>query len=745
MTKYPDITEEIQADSHTAESGSNGGTAGTSSAQIIANLEDQLNIQKLILQISAKFVNLPAGKVDSEIENGLKTILEFMGIDRCTFAEFSKNRKDLYVTHSCYNPGFEPVINGNITDYFPWLGQNLMNGKIVSITKPVDFPQIASKEIIYCQQSGMKSILAIPVSVGGSLMCTIGFLTFKNYHLWPEFAIEQLTLLGELFANAIFRKRADEESRKHLENLAKQVEFEKLVSGLSSQFVNLQTGQVGLQIEESLRQLTEYLDVDRSTFFRISKERNKLNPIYTYVVEGVETVGDIPFKSWFPWAAARILHGEVVDFSSNDELSPSADHDRTQMKEKLGLKSLLGVPIYIDGKVEYALSVASVKHPHKLNKKIAPRLQLIGEIFINALLRGRHIELMQRKDKQLKAANIRITRISKQLAQENRYYKSELKGCIHSNQIIGISGSLKYVYYRVKQVAPNDTTVLIEGETGSGKELIARALHANSERKEQPLIKIDCATLHDNMIESELFGHEKGAFTGASDRHMGRIELADNATLFLDEIGEVSLALQAKLLRVIEDGEFERVGSSRTIKVNIRIITATNRNLQNEVKNGKFRQDLYYRLNVFPISLPPLRERIEDIPLLADWFIQHFNKQMGKKVSKIPRSVMKELQAYSWPGNVRELKNVIERAMITTEDSVLTLMDILTDQNPVAVSPTSGESMREVEQNHILNVLKETHWRIEGKTGAALKLGLHPDTLRSRMKKHGIRRPSVNK
>ena len=745
MIKYPNDKKENQADITTAESENQGWTKEDTSGQIIADLKDQLKLQKLISEISAKFVNLPASKVDSEIENGLKIILEYMGIDRCTIGEFSEDRKALYVTHSYSKPGSEPAVKGQLQKFFPWYGERLLLGEDVVIEKPGDWPDEAVEEKTYCQRTGLKSILTIPVSVGGSLLCAIGYMTYDNYLSWPKYAIEQLALLGEVFANAIFRKRADEERRKHYENLAKQVEFEKLISTLSAKFVNLQTGQVNRQIEESLKLLVEFLGVDRGTFFQVSKDRKKLIPMESHTMKDVERIGEIPLQFWFPWAAEKILGGEVVHFSSEDELPAEADHDRTQMKEKLGSKSLLGVPIYIDGKVEYVLSVASVKHPHKLNKKIEPRLQLIGEIFINALIRSQNMEIMQEKDKQLRTAYNKITKISEQLAQENRYYKSELKGCIHSNQIIGISGSLKYVYYRVKQVAPNDTTVLIEGETGSGKELIARALHAYSERKEQPLIKIDCATLHDNMIESELFGHEKGAFTGANDRHMGRIELADNATLFLDEIGEVSLTLQSKLLRVIEDGEFERVGGSRTTKVNIRVIAATNRNLQNEVKNGKFRQDLFYRLNVFPISLPPLRERKEDIPLLADWFIQHFNKQMGKKVSKIPRSVMKELQAYSWPGNVRELKNVIERAMITNEGPVLHLMDKLTIENPLKASPALGGSLQEMELNYILSILKETYWRIEGKDGAAVRLGLHPDTLRSRMKKHGIRRPSVNK
>ncbi len=682
--------------------------------------------------------------MDSEIENGLKIILEYMRIDRCTFAEVSNNKKDLYVTHSSYVPGFEPVIDGNIADFFPWLGENLICGKIVAITKPGDLPTVASEEKTYCQRSGLKSMLAIPVSVGGSLMCTLGFLTFKKYHTWPKYAIEQLTLIGEVFANAIFRKRADDERRAHLKNLANQVEFEKLISDLSARFVSVQPRLVAREIERSLKLLTDYLGVDRSTLFRFSKDKNDLIPVYTYVVKGVESPGEIPIKEWFPWAAAKIMSGEMIIFSSDEELPPEAEHDREQLKKTLDLKSVITVPIHFDGSVVYALSVSNVKRHNKIQKEIAPRLQIVGEIFINVLTRCKNMEELQKKDKQLKAAYNRISKISEQLARENRYFQKEISLSFQSQQIIGISGGLKYIFYRIKQVAPNDTSVLITGETGTGKELIARALHEFSQLKERPLIKVDCATLHDSVIESELFGHEKGSFTGANDRHIGRIELADKATLFLDEVGEIPLALQAKLLRVIESGQFERLGSAHTRKVNIRIIAATNRDLEVEVKNGRFRQDLYYRLNVFPISIPPLRERIEDIPLLAEQFVKRFNTKMGKTITEIPGNVLKSLQDYSWPGNVRELENIIERAMITSEESVLKLMDLLTVDKSLKVSPVPGETLLEMEQNYILNALKESGWRIEGKNGAALKLGLHPDTLRSRMKKYGIRRPDAN-
>jgi chemotaxis protein methyltransferase CheR len=283
--------------------------------------------------------------------------------------------------------------------------------------------------------------------------------------------------------------------------------------------------------------------------------------------------------------------------------------------------------------------------------------------------------------------------------------------------------------------------VLILGETGTGKELIARAIHSTSLRKHRPLMKVNCADLPPNLIENELFGHEKGAFTGASYRHKGRFEVAHGTTLLLDEIGELPLELQTKLLRVLEYGELERVGSSRTFKVDVRIIAATNRDLEAEVQKGRFREDLWYRLSVFPITVPPLRQRKEDIPLLVNFFIKRFNKEMGKTITSVPKTIMDSLLAYPWPGNVRELKNVIERAVITTHGTTLELMSEFKLEKETAGPKPQGKGLADIEYQFILETLEKTRWKIEGPSGAAQILGLKPSTLRYRMKKLGIQRP----
>jgi formate hydrogenlyase transcriptional activator len=324
----------------------------------------------------------------------------------------------------------------------------------------------------------------------------------------------------------------------------------------------------------------------------------------------------------------------------------------------------------------------------------------------------------------------------------NRYLEDELRSAKAGTELVGASAGLRAVLQQVQQVASTDATVLICGETGTGKELIAEAIHASSPRSAKPLVKLNCAALPANLIESELYGHERGAFTGALARRAGRFELADGGTLFLDEIGELPLDLQAKLLRVLQQGEFERVGGSVTLKVDVRIVAATNRDFAQEVAAGRFRADLYYRLNVFPITLPPLRDRKPDIVLLSNHFLRGYASKYGKRIEALSDSQAAVLSGYGWPGNVRELQHVIERAVILTQGTRLALGDWFTEPSPVPAAATATEAMtlEEADRAHILKVLGETAWRVSGKAGAAERLGVKPTTLESRMKRLGITR-----
>jgi transcriptional regulator with GAF, ATPase, and Fis domain len=333
-----------------------------------------------------------------------------------------------------------------------------------------------------------------------------------------------------------------------------------------------------------------------------------------------------------------------------------------------------------------------------------------------------------------------IKQLTDQLKAERAYLQEEIKLEFNHENIIGQSNEIKYVFYKIEQIAATDTNVLVLGETGTGKELVARAIHGMSPRKDRALVKMNCAALPSNLIESELFGHEKGAFTDAHSKRLGRFEIANGTTLFLDEIGELPQELQPKLLQVIETGEFERLGSSNTIKVDVRIIAATNRNLEAEVRRGAFRKDLWYRLNIFPITMPPLRERREDIALLVNYFINKISKRIGKSIELVPVNVMDILQNYHWPGNIRELENVLERAVINSSGPKLHLVDEL-KKNPKEELAKANRTLADVERAYIIRVLEQTHWKVSGKSSAAEILGLDRSTLRARMRKLNIHKP----
>jgi formate hydrogenlyase transcriptional activator len=346
---------------------------------------------------------------------------------------------------------------------------------------------------------------------------------------------------------------------------------------------------------------------------------------------------------------------------------------------------------------------------------------------------------LERAGEQLQARLAEIGDLKRRLEQENIYLREEITLQHLHEEIIGQSDIMRKVLMKAEQVAKTDSTVLIQGETGTGKELLAREIHKLSGRKDRPLVTVNCASLPPTLIESELFGREKGAYTGALTRMVGRFEVADGSTLFLDEIGELPPEVQSKLLRVLEEGWFERLGSTKPLHVNVRIIAATNRDLARDVGEGRFRKDLFYRLNVFPLMVPPLRERSGDIPRLVWAFVRQFEKRMGKRIDTISRTRMEALQRYSWPGNVRELRNVIEHAMIVTSGKtlVIDLPHLGSSEAPKI------RNLEDLERAHILSVQEKSGWRITGSGGAAEVLGLKRTTLQSKMKRLGIRRPST--
>lgn len=456
-----------------------------------------------------------------------------------------------------------------------------------------------------------------------------------------------------------------------------------------------------------------------------------------------------PFSSFIADADGRELFSSNLEAISQNQGMQKCEVDLKRQDGRTlhaQLQSLMAGNI--DDQVDYIhttviditdrrrAEVALQKAHGELEQKVKERSQELVRTNEQLL---REIEERKSTETALRSANAEIKGLSDRLLEENIQLQQEVSRENNFGEIIGQSNAISYVFFRVEQVAPQDATVLLLGETGTGKGMIARAIHSRSARKNRPMITVNCSSLPANLIESELFGREKGAFTGAYARQMGRFELADGGTIFLDEIGEMPMELQCKLLRVLQDGEFERLGNPRTIKVNVRIIAASNRNLEEEIRSGRFREDLFYRLSVFPITISPLRQRKEDIPLLVQYFVAKYNKKIGRKIETVSKETLNALQKYHWPGNVRELENVIERAVITSQGAVLQVLDRFdTFRDPGGEQDI--KALADLERDHILQVLKKTGWRIEGEKGAATILGLNPSTLRARMRKYGLRR-----
>jgi formate hydrogenlyase transcriptional activator len=513
--------------------------------------------------------------------------------------------------------------------------------------------------------------------------------------------------------------------------LEDRLKFERLLAETSSHFINLPAGQIDSEIEGGQRRLCEFLDLDRSTLWQVSQEDPEaLLLTHFYIPSGSPHPPERMYgRDFFPWMTQKLLRGETVLISKISDLPPEADRDRENFLAYQTRSSVL-VPLSVgEGRVLGMLSFAMTREERIWTETTVQGFKLIAQVFANALERRRMEEQLRERLREIEALKLRLER-------ENIVLREEVRLLGEHTGIVGQSGAMKKVLSQAEQVARTNATVLLLGETGTGKELLARAVHRMSLRKDRPLVKVNCAALPPTLIESELFGREKGAYTGALTRMIGRFEVADGSTLFLDEIGELPLDLQSKLLRFLEEGTFERLGSTKPLHVNVRIIAATNRNLEQEVKDGRFRQDLFYRLNVFPMVIPPLRERPEDIPLLVRAAVKEFQKSIGKEIEHIPKTTLQALQSYAWPGNVRELRNVIEHAVILSNGKTLDVY--LPKHTSLKLDPTGN--LHTMERMHIVAVLEKTGWRIAGPGGAAEVLGLKRTTLRAKMKKLGIER-----
>ena len=661
-------------------------------AQVFANalvrkraeesLRDRMEFESMLADMSTRFVNLPAEKIDNEIEDAHRRVCEYIDLDFSALWQVLEGTPRNYVlTHSCQRVKI-PAIPERMTadEYFPWCLKHVGNGEVIAVsTERVPAEAVRDQEM--WRHYGIKSSLVIPLAAGGEPpIGAVSFNTIKEERTWPEPLIKQLQLVAQIFANALARKYADLKFRENVERL--RLATDAADAGLWG--MELDTKSVW--VTPKSRQLFNFGRDEKLTY---DSFLNRIHPEDREVVEqrvkqAVESGENLRIEY-------RIVHvdGSIrwIAASGQRYYRPTGESDR-----------LMGVAIDISDRKQ-------------LESELEERLSEI-------------IELKRR------------------IENENLYLREELSMEKGFEKIVGESKAFKKVLMEAEQVAPTDATVLILGDTGTGKGIVANTIHKMSTRKNRPLVTVNCSALPQNLIESELFGREKGAFTGAHARQAGRFEVADGGTIFLDEIGEMPLVLQSKLLRVIQDGAFERLGSAKTVTVNVRVIAATSRNLKQEVRAGRFREDLYYRLHVFPISIPPLRQRTDDIIPLVQFFTQKYARKMGKQIESIPKALIKTFLEYDWPGNVRELEHVIERGVIIARGTSLQVAGHLKSSSPNGSNPDLLKDLATAEREHILKVLHETGWKIEGPSGAASILKIHPSTLRFRIKKLGIHRPS---
>ena len=639
-------------------------------------MEERLKFEMLLVEISGRFVNVPADQVDGEIRGAQRRMCEFLDLDRSSLGQVSEREPGVLPLTHVYQPEVSALPEGlNGIEFFPWTAQKVLAGQTVTINKMSDLPPEAERDRKSFGLYGTKSAVVVPLSIGGRP--PIGVLTFsvlREERDWPETVVKSFQLIAQVFANALDRKRADEALRESEVRLS----LATHAAGAGLWIMEPETGHVW--VTPKTRELFHFAPDE-----------------------------ELKYRSFF-----QVIHPE--------------DRERVKLAVQQAIRS--GEPL----RVEYRIPL-----PDGSTRWIVARGQRYRKSLVDPdCIMGVSLDISERKrmEEQLKKHVGEIEELKQRLEIENIYLREEVKLLGEYTEIVGQSLPMKRVLAQAEQVAPMDSTVLILGETGTGKELLARAIHKMSARKDRPMIAVNCASLPPTLIESELFGREKGAYTGAMSKMIGRFEIADGSTLLLDEIGELPLELQSKLLRVLQEGSFERLGSTKTLQVDVRIIATTNRDLEQEVKNGSFRNDLFYRLSVFPIVIPPLRERPEDIPPMVWVFIKEFEKKMGKEIEAISKKSMKALQFHSWPGNGRELRNVIEHAMILSKGKKLVVHALKFGSEETGAT----RNLEDMERRHIVAVLERAGWRIAGKGGAAEVLGLKRSTLNSKMKKLGISR-----
>ena len=648
-------------------------------------LEQHLQFQSLLAELSANFVRVPTDMIDQEMQESLRRIAENLDLDLIALGLLTADGQDFFSRYQYAKPGMKPWLASSLMAESPLLTRTLLAGQPFIMQDVDTLPPECALDRESFLHYGIRADLVFPFIVGEQLCGGIGFASSRPRQ-WPDNVVRGLGLIADVYANVLDRKR-------NLQALQWQEEQMRLAA---------ESADIGLWV----------WNIQQDTIWATDRAHD---------IYGVPYDEKLNLQRFL-----ACLHPE--DHERVKEVIQEAFRVGSDFQEEYRV-------VHSDGS-EYWICATS---KCQLGDSGLPERMTGASLNITDIRRTQ--QELEHANNELKTALEENRRLKDRFQQENIYLRHEIaerKG----SQIVNGSAAMRLILTQIRQVAPTPASVLIMGETGTGKELVATAIHEASPRKDRPMIRVNCAAIPAALIESELFGRAKGAYTGALSKQIGRFELADGSTLFLDEVTELPMDAQSKLLRVLQEKQIERLGSPKTINVDVRVIAATNRNLSQEVAEGRFREDLYYRLNVFPILVPPLRDRREDIPKLVDTFIQEFGKAMDKAIDGVAKTSLQMLCNYDWPGNIRELRNVIERAVILANGPILKIA-LPTDELATAMPPKSSQaSLAEVERDHIVQVLEASGWRVRGLGGAAAILGLNPSTLESRMNKLGIRRPS---
>lgn len=686
---------------------------------------------------------------------------------------------------------------------FPWFYEQVRNGQTVVVSDVSSLGKAAVTDKESLSVGGTQSVVFVPLFMNGVWLGILTFSAVCYRRTWPYGLVKRMQSLGDIFINALARKRADQalrNSEARFRTVADSAPVliwmagtDKLCHFFNKPWLDF-TGRTAEQemgngwvvsvhkddLQHCLKTYIESFDARRpfTMQYRLRRHDGQYRWVSDNGVPRYDAEGKFAGYTGSCVDITEQRHAEEALRQSEERFRQVAEHvgDFIWEIDAAGLYTYTSPSVEkilhytsgeLVGKIRFydlfapdireelkmaIFKIFSEKRPFRdfpnlnlckegsrihLEMSGAPILDALGNL-IGYRGASKDVSARARAEADLRRSCVEIQQLKDRLQAEHDYLQTEIKVTQSFGEIIGETQAVKNVLRQIEQVAPVDCAVLITGETGTGKELIARAIHRLSPRRERAMIKVNCAALPSTLLESEMFGHEKGAFTSAVNRQTGRFELAHDSTIFLDEIGELSLEVQAKLLRVLQEGEFERLGSPKVHRVNARVLAVTNRDLAEEVRMGRFRQDLYYRLNVFPISVPPLRERRDDIPALVSAFVEEFCSRTGRKITKMPRWTLEALQNYSWPGNIRELRNILERGVILSTDEVLRIPPLSAPRPTGSAMP---QTLVENEREHILKTFEKTRGRIKGPNGAAELLGMNPATLYSKMKKLGISNP----